>query len=235
MRSPVQRGFIAFLGTLLGMGSLAAAWQVHAADPWQEGKQYFLVSPAQRTSVAAGKVEVTEVFSYGCPACNQFQPIAEEIKKRLPANAVLTYLPASFNAAEQWPLFQRAYLTAQSMGIADRTHAAMFGAIWTTGELGVVVPGTSRLKQPPPTLDDVAKFYARTAGVKAEDFLATAQSFSVEMNIKRADKWIKDARVDSTPTFVVNGKYRLTARSAGGVNQMFELIDWLVTKESWSQ
>ena len=217
---------------LMGLLLLALGWQARAAEAWQEGKHYFLVQPVQRTSVAPGKVEVTEVFSYGCPACNKFQPIAEDLKKRLPPNAVLTYLPASFMPAEQWPMFQRAYLTAQAMGIADRTHVAMFNAIWAGGELQIADPKTNRLKQPPPTIEDAAKFYARVAGVKAEDFLATAKSFSTELNIKRADDWIKAARVDQTPTIVVNGKYRITVGSAGGVNSLFELVDWLVAKET---
>jgi len=217
---------------LLGLLLVTLGWQAGAAEAFQEGKNYFLIQPAQRTSVPPGKVEVTEVFSYGCPACNQFQPFADDLKKRLPANAVLTYLPASFIPTEQWPMFQRAYLAAQSMGIADKTHRAMFSAIWTSGELAVVNPKTNRLRTPPPSIEDAAKFYARAAGVKAEDFLATAKSFSVELNMKRADEWIKAAHVDQTPTIVVNGKYRLTVSSAGGVNQMFELVDQLVAKET---
>ena len=217
---------------LLGLLLLTLGWQAHAAETFQQGKHYFLIQPAQRTSVPAGKVEVTEVFSYGCPACNQFEPFAQDLKKRLPPNAVLTYVPASFVPSEQWPMFQRAYLAAQAMGISERTHRAMFSAIWTSGELAVVNAKTNRLKQPPPTIEDAAKFYARAAGVKAEDFLATAKSFSVEMGMKRADEWIKAARVDQTPTIVVNGKYRLTVGSAGGIEQMFELVDMLVAKET---
>ena len=79
-----------------------------------------------------------EVFSYGCPACNSFLPTMKKLKASLPANAQLVYLPASWNKAENWPLFQRAYLTAQSLGVAEKAHDEMFKAIWTTGELGVL-------------------------------------------------------------------------------------------------
>ena len=216
----------------LGLILFGLALQAHAAREWQEGKHYFAITPALRTSAPAGKVEVTEVFSYGCPACNQFDPIADRIKAGLPANAVLNYVPASFIPSEQWPMFQRAYLTAKAMGIDERTHKAMFKPVWGGGELAVIDTHTHRLKQPPPTIEDAAKFYARTAGVKAQDFLATAKSFSVEMNMKRADEWIKAGLIHETPTLVVNGKYRLTVSSAGGVTEMLELINWLVAKES---
>ena len=60
-------------------------------------------------------------------------------------------------------MFQRAYLTALSLGIADKTHELMYEAIWTTGELGVTEPGGRRLKTKLPTLEDAAKFYQRVA------------------------------------------------------------------------
>jgi thiol:disulfide interchange protein DsbA len=203
----------------------------HAADRWVEGKNYFLVLPAQTTLVSPGKVEVAEAFSYGCPACNQFLPMMTELKKRLPPQAQIVYVHASFNTAEQWPLFQRAFYTAQQLNIVDKTHDAMFRAIWGhNAELAVVEGG--RLKNPPPTMDNVAQFYARTAGVDAKKVIEMSKSFVVDMNIRRADAWMKACHVDQTPTLVVNGKYRLHVTSAGGVNELYELVDWLVQKES---
>src|SRR6185436_16273078 len=109
-------------------------------------RHYAVLPQAQRTHVGPGKVEVMEVFSYGCPACNHFRPLMQKLKKELPPNAQMVYLPASWNAAEAWPLFQRAYLTAQSLGVADKAHEAMFDAIWTTGELAVADKATNQLK-----------------------------------------------------------------------------------------
>jgi thiol:disulfide interchange protein DsbA len=211
---------------------LALAPSMVCAQQWVAGKHYFPVQPAQPTQVAAGKVEVAEAFSYGCPACWRFHPFVEELKAKLPANAQVVYVPASFNAAESWPLFQRALLTAQALGVFEKTHTAMLGAVWESGELAVVDQKTGRLKQPQPTLEQVAAFYQRTAGVPTQKFLSTAKSFSVEGNIKRADAWIRACRVDQTPSFVVNGKYRVHSQSAGGVPQLLELIQWLVAKES---
>jgi thiol:disulfide interchange protein DsbA len=212
----------------------AVAPSVVSAQQWVAGKHYFPVQPAQPTQVPAGKVEVAEAFSYGCPACWRFHPFVEELKAKLPANAQVVYVPASFNAAESWPLFQRALLTAQALGVFEKTHTAMLSAVWESGELAVVDQKAGRLKQPQPTLEQVAAFYQRTAGVPAQKFLSTAKSFSVESNIKRADAWIRACRVDQTPSFVVNGKYRVHVQSAGGVPQLLELIQWLVAKESAS-
>jgi protein dithiol oxidoreductase (disulfide-forming) len=219
---------------IVGAVVLAGMPAVAGAQQWVEGKHYFLVQPVQRTQTPAGKIEVAEAFSYGCPACARFHPIAEQMKTRLPANAQLVYVPASFNAAESWPLFQRAFLTAQALGVLEKTHSAMLDAVWKTGELAVVDQKSGKLKQPQPTLEQVAAFYERTAKIPQQQFLNTAKSFSVEAAVKRADAWIRACRVDQTPSFVVNGKYRVHTGSAGGVQQLLDLIDWLVAKESAS-
>ncbi|HEU4486462.1 MAG TPA: thiol:disulfide interchange protein DsbA/DsbL [Povalibacter sp.] len=202
----------------------------NAAERWVEGKNYFLVQPAQRTSVGPGKVEVAEAFSYGCPACNQFVPVMAELKKRLPPQAQIVYVHASFNTAESWPLFQRSYYTALQLGITDKTHEAMFRSIWGhNAELAVVENG--RIKKPAPTIEDVARVYARVAGVDANKVVAMSKSFVVDSNMRRADAWMKACQVDQTPTLVINGKYRLHVPSAGGVDQLYELVDFLVRRE----
>jgi thiol:disulfide interchange protein DsbA len=147
--------------------TLAAATAAQGAPAWSEGTHYFLVEPARPTSVPPGKVEVTEAFSCGCPACNGFLPVMRKLSQSLPPNAVVDYLPVSFNAGEDWP---------------------MFGAVWKTGELSI----------DPAAHDDLVLAY----------------------------------HVDGTPTIIVNGKYRLHAESAGGTDQLIELVNWLVAMES---
>jgi thiol:disulfide interchange protein DsbA len=194
--------------------------------PFVEGTDYFLIDPPQRSGVD-GKVEVTEAFSYGCPACNFAYPYLEKIRKNLPANAVMTYVPASFKPTEDWPMFQRAYLAAQALGIADKAHTAMFDAFMN--------PDGRSIKNPLPTIEDAAQFYAKF-GVKAEDFVATANSFAISTKMKQADAYIRATGVDATPTIIVAGKYRLNYQSAGGDwDKMGQMINYLVRKESVQQ
>jgi thiol:disulfide interchange protein DsbA len=212
--------------------AVAVSSMAHAATVWTEGKHYFLVNPPKIPAVAPGKVEVTEVFSYGCPACNVFVPVAHKLQQSLPANAVLTYLPASFNPSEDWPMFQLAFCTAQALGLAEQTHDAMFDAVWKTGELAVVDPATQRIKGHLPTIEDAARFYNRRTGVPIDKFLSTAKSFAVDVKVRSAEDAIQAYRVDRTPTIIVNGKYRLHVESAGGTDQLVELVNWLVAKET---
>jgi protein dithiol oxidoreductase (disulfide-forming) len=216
----------------------AAAASAVAAAPfvdngkWVEGKNYFVIEPAQPTS-HPGKIEVTEVFSYGCPACNGFHSTVDQIAKSLPSNAVMNYLAASFRPDENWPMYQRAFYAAQALDLVGKTHDAMFDAVWKSGELSTYNLKASNLKPKAawPTIEDAAKFYAKY-GVTAQEFTGVANSFTVNTRMKRADDLMKAYGVDSTPTMIVNGKYRFTPNSAGGFAQSIELTQWLVAKEA---
>jgi thiol:disulfide interchange protein DsbA len=201
------------------------------AAKWVAGRHYAVI-PAQRTQVPKGKVEVLEVFSYGCPACNTYRPWMKQIEKALPKNAQIAYLPASWNAAENWPVFQRAFLTAQSLGIADKTHDAIYDLIWTTGELSVVDRATGRLKRNLPTIEDMARQYERLTGTKAAQFVNASKSFAVDLKIRQADAQIKAMGIPGTPTLVVAGKYRIENNAVRTIEDTIALINFLVAKES---
>jgi thiol:disulfide interchange protein DsbA len=221
-----------FTAAVLAVLALALTAAAQAAT-FSEGSDYVLVTPPQQTTVPKGKVEVMEVFSYGCPVCNAFQPLMDKLRRSLPPDAQVAYLPASFNnTAEDWPMFQRAYFAAQALGVAERTHQAMFDAVWKTGELATSDYTTNRLKETQPTLEQAARFYARVAGVDPQKFLALANSFSIDSKMRAADAQIIAMHVSGTPTLIVNGKYRVTRDWRTSSDQFIELIKFLVAKES---
>lgn len=210
--------FKALFALTLGVG-LSAGLPLHAQETWQEGKHYFLIEPTQATTTG-DKIEVVEVFSYGCTHCNEVAPMVEDIIKRLPANAQFVKLPAQFGF-EAWKTFARGFYTAQALGIADKSHLDVFRAIYVD----------RKLDSRSPTLASVADFYSKY-GVSAADFTATAHSFAIETKLKRNDALIKAYGVDSTPAFVVNGKYRLSGQSAGGYQNVEPLLHYLIEKEA---
>jgi protein dithiol oxidoreductase (disulfide-forming) len=218
--------------TCVGMLALALSMPTHGAEVWTEGVNYFLIQPARTPSVPAGKIEVTEVFSYACPACNIFQPTVHKLKQAMPANVVLNYLPAAFNPGEDWPMFQLAYVTAQILGVDQQTHDAMFDAVWKGGDLSITDPASRGLKSRMPTIEDAAKFYNQHAGVPVDKFIAASKSFSADLKVRTDDDLIAAYKIDRTPTIIVNGKYRVHVESAGGDQQLIDLVKYLVAKET---
>jgi thiol:disulfide interchange protein DsbA len=145
---------------------------------------------------------------------------------------VLDYLPAAFNTAEDWPMFQLAYVTAQMLGVDQQTHDAMFDAVWKGGDLSITDAATRGLKSRMPTIDDAAKFYSQHGGVPVDKFIAASKSFSVDLKVRTDQDLIMAYKIDRTPTIVVNGKYRLHVESAGGTDQLIDLVKYLVAKET---
>ena len=88
------------------------------------GQDYELIPNGQPFEPLDGKVEVVEVFNYVCPACAMFQPLVNAWKPRLGADVRFTYVPAPFGP--RWDPYVRAYYAAESMGVVDRTHDAVF-------------------------------------------------------------------------------------------------------------
>ena len=217
---------VSFLATI---STALAQTPAPAAAQFVEGRHYTRLTPAVPQSTPPGTVEVTEVFSYGCPACFQASTFVARLKKQLPAKAQMTYVPAAWIAAEAWPMFQRAYLTAQALGIAEKTHDDVFQAIWRTGEIPLTDPATGRMRRPLPTIEDAAKFYAAHAGVKAEDFVAASKSFAVETKVGQAEKLVRAYRAESTPTFIVAGKYKVA--SLGSYDEVMTVVRFLVDRE----
>lgn len=215
---------------LMAVLAYAAVLPLRAAPAhWVEGTNYVVLSQPQPTAVPAGKIEVMEVFSYACPFCNKYQPTMDQLERSLPPNAQMVFLPAAFKPEEDWPMFQQAYFAAESLGIANRTHQAMFDAVWKTGQLAIVKPGTERLKSRLPTLEDAARYYSRLTGVSTEKFIAAARSFGVMMQVREANAQIMSMQVPGTPCLIVDGKYRVRMDSMRAP-EVIGLVRYLVAK-----
>lgn len=188
-----------------------------AAAKWKAGESYALIDPPQPTG-SGGKIEVLEVFSYACPHCAHFQPYADKLKASLPKNAQFALMPADFQP--RWVLFARGFYTAKALGLVDKTHQPMFDAIY-------------RDNLPLDSLDQIAAFYAENGADKA-NFLSTASSFVIDGELERGRAREIAYGVDSTPTLIVNGKYRVAADPERniGYDEMVEIAQYLVAKEA---
>jgi protein dithiol oxidoreductase (disulfide-forming) len=198
---------------------------------WQEGRHYIKL-PAQQTAESRpGKIEVAEVFSYGCIHCYRAQADVEKLKAALPPDAYLTYVHASFMPAEAWPMYQRAWYTAQTLGIGEANHHRMFSAVWETGEVALLDKATQKVRRPLPTIQEAARFYARTGKVTEAQFLKTATSPAVNALVARADQLVSAWRVNGTPSFVVNGRYLINNDVVSSWSDIQGIILLLVAQE----
>ena len=201
---------------IIGFCSLALLPGLAIAAPtYKEKIHYERVLPAQPTT-SGDKVEVVEMFWYGCPHCNNLEPYVNRWLKKKPAQAEFVRMPAIFRP--DWELHARAYYTAEILGVLDTMHPAMFEAI-------------HQQKRHLKTDADRQKVFAEH-GVSAEDFNRVFRSFAVEAKIRRAKDMSQRYGIKGVPSLIVNGKYRTGAKLAGGNANIFRVVDYLVELES---
>ncbi len=185
-------------------------------DRFKDGTHFRTLPVAQPTSAPPDKVEVVEVFWYGCPHCYTLEPHIQAWKADMPANAEFVRMPAALNRG--WQLHARVFYTAEALGVLDEVHEELFREIHGKG---------NRLD----TEESLVEFFGRF-GVSEEQFMETFNSFAVQTRLRQADSLVRRYRITGVPAVVVNGKYVTGADMAGGETRLFEVINFLVEKES---
>lgn len=183
---------------------------------FKEGTNYTKIVPAQPTTVAPGKVEVTEVFWYGCGHCFSLDPAIESWRAKGKAPYVeFVRVPAMWNDGTR--MHARVFYTAELLGKLDELHTLIFREFHVAG---------NQLN----SVDKISAFFQQH-GVSKDEFTKAFSSFAVETKLQRADFLNRRYRIQSVPTVVVNGKYSTDVSMAGSEAQLFGLIDELAAHE----
>jgi len=190
-----------------------------AEDTYVEGTHYEVIDIPVETGLEAErprKVEVVEVFSYMCVHCYSFDPMLNRWEQGKSAQAVLNRMPAVFSS--DWALMAQAFYTAETLGVAEQMHEPLFAAIH---------------KQPKNVRDEdiMAALFEDNANVSKEEFSESYNSFFVRCRVMQAEAKSRAYGITGVPMMIVNGKYRVGARSAGSNQGMLDVVDFLVQKE----
>ncbi|MDR2873121.1 MAG: thiol:disulfide interchange protein DsbA/DsbL [Xanthomonadaceae bacterium] len=172
-------------------------------------------NPAPLSPPARGKIEIVEVFGYTCPHCAHFESAALPWRQKLPSYVKFTAVPAPFGGT--WNTYARAYYAAKSLGIAEKTHDAVFNAIHNLGSL----PRNA-------TDREIADFYSNY-GVTAQQFTTAMNSPQVAEQIRQTGDFLRRTEVDGTPALIVNGKYRVTGGNS--FEDKLRIASWLIAQE----
>jgi protein dithiol oxidoreductase (disulfide-forming) len=184
---------------------------------FKEGANYVRLVPTQATSVAPGKVEVVEVFWYGCGHCFTLDPSLEAWRTRgKPANVEFVRVPAMWN--DTLRMHARVFYTAELLGKLEQLHTPIFREIHVKNN-------------PLNSVEKVTAFF-RENGVSTDEFQKAFSSFAVEAKLQRADVLNRRYRIESVPSLVVNGKYKTDVGMAGSEPQLYQLIGELAASES---
>ncbi len=203
---------------------LARAEVPAASQEWkyEEGTHFVRLVPTQPTVGGADKIEVAEIFWYGCNHCYDFETYINRWLDKKPANVRFVRIPAVWNPLVK--LHAQLYYTEEVLVSNDKiTNPEQFRA--------AVFAEYHRRGNRMASESTIQAIFERH-GVSAEDFSSTWNSFEVSQKLRVAQDLARRYSITSVPTIVVNGKYRTGAAEAGGYPPLMELIDELIAREA---
>lgn len=192
---------------------------VACAQQYTDGKEYLSLKAQQPTSTG-NKIEVVEVFYYGCPHCYRLEPVLESWVNSLPDDVVFIRMPAVFDAS--WEPLAKAYYTAELLGVTDKLHPALFNAI-------------HKDKRKIRDVASLQKIFLEQ-GVSASAFTDAFNSFDVSaVKLPRAKQMAgkppNKYGVTGVPTLIINGKYSTSGSQAGSNENIIKVMDYLIEQE----
>ncbi len=206
-----MRTLVAALALML----VGVAGPVQAQD--FEVNVHYELLPIPVDTATPGKIEVVEVFSYGCSHCYTFDVPMDAWRARQPDDVAFRRIPAMFRS--EWVILAQAFYAAEVLGVTDQVHTPIFEAIHLRG-----------LNAGDPAV--LAKIFKDSAGVDNEQFIKVLNSFGVRSKAQQADAQGRMYRLPGTPTLIVNGRYRVNGGQLAGSNvEMLDVVDFLVAKE----
>jgi thiol:disulfide interchange protein DsbA len=184
------------------------------AKDYREGAGYITLANPQPTS-SGDRIEVVELFWYGCPHCYELEPHIHKWLESKPDDVEFVRLPAI--VGPRWELFAQAYFTAEMLGVLEKIHPALFDAIH---EKHMKINDEAALEA----------FFVEQ-GVSAEDFRNTFSSFAVAVKMNTTKMMTRRYAITGVPTVIVNGKYSTSGRQAGSTAGIIDVVQYLIEQE----
>ena len=158
------------------------------------------------------KIEIAELFWYGCIHCYNLEPALEAWLPKLPPDAYFRRIPAVFN--DRWAHDAAVYYAFEALAVLDKLHRPFFDAIHK-----------DHLKTDSPAA--LNEWLARN-GVDVKKFEAAMKSFGVQSKVKRATQITVGSRIDGTPSLMVHGRYTISTEQGRSRDGMLASADRLI-------
>lgn len=184
------------------------------ADP-MAGVEYNTTAQNIPTENAA-KVEVTELFWYGCGHCNALEPQLHAWAGKLPEDVVFKRVPGL--PRPDWAPMAKAYYAMEALGVLDKLHNKLFAAIHKQKTLN-------------PTDEAAAiSWVSKEGGLDKKKVQEAFNSFSTNTKLNRAAQIFRASGATGVPSLIVDGKYITSSSMSGGNIQVLKVADYLIAK-----
>lgn len=215
-----SKTFFALVACALLAGGAALAEDSKVAGPWRAGQHYKQMPLPPSPETPTAKVQVSEVFWYGCGHCYALDPVLEAWNAKKAPYIDFVRVPVIWGPLH-WQ-HGKLFYTLQALGRPE-LHAAVFDAI-------------HKEHQPLADRDEVKAREMHFAflsghGVTREKFDATYDSMPVMTNLRRAASITENYQVANVPVIFIAGRYSTSVAEAGDTDKLIRLINDLAASE----
>lgn len=187
---------------------------VAVAEP-QAGTEYSATAQAIPTDNPA-KIEVVELYWYGCPHCYAMDPLLNAWVKKLPQDVYFKRIPGIPNPA--WVPMAKAFYAMEALGITEKLHSQLFDAIH---KQRVLRPDDEK-----GTIDWITS----KSGLDRKKVEEAFSSFSTNTKLNRAVQVFRASGATGVPSLIIDGKYLTSSTMANGNESALKVADYLIEK-----
>jgi thiol:disulfide interchange protein DsbA len=160
------------------------------------------------------KIEVVELFWYGCVHCFNMDPYLDKWADDLPKDVTFKRIPAI--PRKDWVASAKAYYALESLGLVNKLHEKLFDAIHK--EKIFKHNDTKAL----------INWIALNGKLDKKDVEAAFNSFSMKSKLSRSFKIFKAAGATGVPTMIIDGKYFTSSTMAGGEQNAIDIMNFII-------
>jgi thiol:disulfide interchange protein DsbA len=160
------------------------------------------------------KIEVTEIFWYGCIHCYHMDPILDAWVKKLPADVVFKRMPGLPQPA--WAPMAKAFYVMEDLKLSAKLHTPLFDAIHKEKSLN-------------PT-DEVAAidWMTKKSGLDKQKIEDAFKSFSMNNKLNRAAQTFRASGATGVPSLIIDGQYITSSTMAGSNEEALKTADYII-------
>ena len=175
---------------LLALVAAVSLFSVQSeAMEFREGVHYEVIS-----STATSSPEIIDFFSFYCNACYQFRPFSQMLEDEFP-DAFKAYQVDFIAPRNMGEVIVRSWAVAQILGVEKEVKDRIFHQHFVR-------------RQNSNSLNEIKAIFEQ-AGVEGSRFDQAYGSFPARSLSNRMRSSASEFNVRGTPTYIVNGKYRM--------------------------
>ena len=202
-----------FLISLIFALSAAGISSAAFAEAPKAGTEFDAIAQPISTDNAA-KIEVMEIFWYGCPHCYHMEPVLNAWVKKLPADVYFKRVPGLPNPS--WAPMAKAFYAMEALGVQEKLHTPLFEAIHKTKTLN-------------PTDEKAAiEWLTAQSGLDKLKIEQAFKSFTINTSLNRAALIFRNSGATGVPSLVIDGKYITSSTMTGGNEQALKVADYII-------